>query len=178
MYNLASKTLPLFLDPFVVAIVLLVGSFLVRKRRPKVFQVTYVVSMILLLIAGCPTVEGWLTGSLEGQYPDAGADSYPPAQAIVAINTRENALFSHQLLARHGIGRIILVTSAIHMPRATAAFRKVRFEVVAAPADFQTGWRKSSAMFRWIPEAGALGGSSKAIREWLGLSVYRLRGWV
>jgi uncharacterized SAM-binding protein YcdF (DUF218 family) len=95
-----------------------------------------------------------------------------------SINTRENALFSHQLLARRGIGRIILVTSAIHMPRAAAAFRKAGFDVVAAPADFQTGWGESSAMFRWIPTAGALGGSSRAIREWLGLSVYRLRGWV
>lgn len=175
MYNLASKTLPLFLDPFVLAIVLLVCSFLVRKRRPKVFQITYVVSVMLLLIAGCPTVEGWLTGSLEGQYPDAGADSYPPAQAIVV---RENALFSHQLLSRRGIERIILVTSAIHMPRAAGAFRKVGFDVVAAPADFQTGWGESSAMCRWIPATGALGGSSRALREWLGLSVYRLRGWV
>ena len=259
MSNLASKTLPLFLDPFVLAIVFLVCSFLIRKPWPKIFQITYVASVLFLLIAGCPTVEGWLTGSLEGQYPDAGADSYPPAQAIVvlggtihmpsmvhhasgiidpsdrllmalrlyhagkapvvilsggnnplfgkvpeqseaevmrlllvewgipdaaiqveggSINTRENALFSHQLLARRGIERIILVTSAIHMPRAAAAFRKVGFEVVAAPADFETGWQKSSAMFDWIPAAGALVGSNKALREWLGLLVYRLRGWV
>ena len=85
MSNLASKTLPLFLDPFVLAIILLVGSFLLRKRWPKVFQITYVVSVILMSVAGCPTVEGWLTGSLEGQYPDAGADSYPSAQAIVVL---------------------------------------------------------------------------------------------
>ena len=85
MYNLASKTLPLFFDPFVLAIVLLVCSFLVRKQRPKVFQITYVVSVLFLLIAGCPTVEGWLTGSLEGQYPDAGADSYLSAQATVVL---------------------------------------------------------------------------------------------
>jgi hypothetical protein len=85
MYNLASKILPLVLDPLVLAIVLLVCSFVVRKRLPKVFQITYVVSVILLLVAACPTVEGWLTGSLERQYPDAGADSYPSAQAIVVL---------------------------------------------------------------------------------------------
>ena len=85
MYNLASKILPLFLDPLVLVIVLLVCSFLIRKPWPKIFQIAYVASVLFLLIAGCPTVEGWLTGSLEGQYPDAGANSYPPAQAIVVL---------------------------------------------------------------------------------------------
>ncbi len=258
MYNLASKILPLLLDPLVVAILLLLGSFLVWKRRPRVFLITYGTALILLVIGGCPAVERWLTDRLERQYPDLGVDSYPSAQAIVvlggaihmpstqhhasgiidssdrllmalrlyhagkaplvvmsggnnpfsvdapeqpeaeimrrllvewgisaaaieveggSINTHENAVFSRQLLGRRGIGQIILVTSAIHMPRAVAVFHKAGFDVIAAPADFQTGWRKSSAMFRWIPDAGALVGSSRAIREWLGLWVYRLRGW-
>src|SRR5450755_4455759 len=85
MYNLASKILPLLLDPLVLAIVLLACSFLVRKRRPKVFHITFAVAVIQLLVAGCPTVESWLTGSLERQYPDAGADYYPSAQAIVVL---------------------------------------------------------------------------------------------
>jgi uncharacterized SAM-binding protein YcdF (DUF218 family) len=259
MYNLASKILSLFLDPLALAIILLLCAFLFRKRRPKVFEITFIVSVLFLLTAGCPTVESWLTASLERQYPDRDADSYPPAQAIVvlggsihmpstvhhasgiidpsdrllralrlyhagkaplvvlsggnnplfteevplqseaevmrgllvewgipdaalqveggSINTHENALFSYQLLASRGVRRIILVTSAMHMPRAAAAYRKAGFDVVAAPADFQTGWRAPNAIFRWIPESGALVGSSRAIREWLGLWVYRLRGW-
>ena len=260
MYNLASKILPLLLDPLVLAIVLLVSSFLGRKRRPKLFQIMYVVSVILLSTAGCPIVADWLAGSLEGQFPDVGADFLPSAQAIVvlggainmpgkihhasgiidpsdrllmalrsyhagkaplvvlsggnnplfsgkvpgpseaevmrqlliewgipyaaiqvegdSINTRENALFSRRLLVEHGIWRIILVTSAIHMPRAAAAFRKVGFEVVPAPADFQTGWGETKAIFRWLPSSDALDGSSGAMREWLGVWAYRLRGWV
>ena len=259
MYNLASKILSLFLDPLALAIILLVCAFLVRKRRPKIFQITYVGTLMFLAVAACPTVEVWLTASLERQYPDRDVDSYRSAQAIVvlggtihmpstahhasgiidssdrllmalrlyhagkaplvvlsggnnplfteevpqqseaevmrgllvewgipdaalqvevgSINTRENALFSHQLLANRGVRRIILVTSAMHMPRAAAAYRKAGFDVVAAPADFQTGWSAPSAIFRWIPESGALVGSSRAIREWLGLWVYRLRGW-
>ena len=94
-----------------------------------------------------------------------------------SINTRENAVFSHQLLVARGIGRIILVTSAFHMPRAAATFRKVGFEVTAAPADFQTGWNESNSIFDWIPGGVALVGSSRALHEWLGLWVYRLRGW-
>ena len=259
MYNLASKILPLFVDPLALVIVLLICAFLVRRRRPKVFEITFIVSVMLLSIAGCPAFGGWLTASLERQYPDRDADSYPSAQAIVvlggtihmpsmfhhssgiinpsdrllmalrlyhagkaplvvlsggnnplftdevpeqseaevmrrllvewgipdatieveggSINTHENALFSHRLLGGRGIGRIILVTSAMHMPRAAAAFRKAGFDVIAAPADFQTGWRAPSAIFRWTPDAGALVGSSRAIHEWLGLWVYRLRGW-
>jgi uncharacterized SAM-binding protein YcdF (DUF218 family) len=94
-----------------------------------------------------------------------------------SINTHENALFSHRLLAGRGIGRIILVTSATHMPRAAAAYRKAGFDLVAAPADFQTGWQEPSAIFRWMPQAEAIFKSSKAIHEWLGLWVYRFRGW-
>jgi uncharacterized SAM-binding protein YcdF (DUF218 family) len=256
MYNLASKILPLFLDPVVLALVLLVGSFLVRRRRRKVVQTASLVTLILLAVAGSPIMEGWLSDSLERQYPDLGVDSYPSAQAIVvlggmpslehpsrgiinpsdrlsmalrlyqagkaplmalsggnnplfsgkvpeqseaeimrrslvergvpdaaieveghSINTRENSLFSRGLLGKRGIGRIILVTSAIHMPRAAAAFRKAGFDVVAAPADFQSGGEESNAMFRWIPGVEAVG-SNKAIHEWLGLCVYRLQGWI
>jgi uncharacterized SAM-binding protein YcdF (DUF218 family) len=65
----------------------------------------------------------------------------------------------------------------MHMPRAAAAFRKAGFDVVAAPADFQTGWGEPSAIFRWMPWADAIDNSSKAIHERLGLWVYRLRDW-
>ena len=34
-----------------------------------------------------------------------------------SINTYENALFSHRLLAAHAIRRIFLVTSAMHLPQ-------------------------------------------------------------
>lgn len=94
-----------------------------------------------------------------------------------SINTRENALFSRRLLASKGIGRIILVTSAIHMPRAAGTFRKVGFDVVAAPADFRSGWGESSAIFNWIPATDAMKVSSDSIHEWLGIWVYRIRGW-
>ena len=46
-----------------------------------------------------------------------------------SINTRENALFTRKLLADEGIQNIILVTSALHMCRAAATFRKVEFKV-------------------------------------------------
>jgi uncharacterized SAM-binding protein YcdF (DUF218 family) len=94
-----------------------------------------------------------------------------------SIDTRGNALFSYRILSARGIRKIILVTSAMHMPRAAAAFRKVGFEVIPAPADFRTGWEGSNPFLLWLPKAESMELSEKALHEWLGLWVYRLRGW-
>jgi len=105
-----------------------------------------------------------------------------PSSALLledhSLSTRENALFSYRALQSKGIRRILLVTSAMHMPRAAGVFRKAGFEVVPAPADFRTGWTDGSTLEKWIPNAGSLSNSDKAIREWAGFLVYRLRGWI
>jgi len=105
----------------------------------------------------------------------------PPSAIEVesgSINTHENAIQSYQALAPRGIRRILLVTSAMHMPRAAAAFRKAGFDVVAVPADFRTGWGKPNIVARWLPSANSLANSDAALHEWLALAVYRLRGWI
>lgn len=104
----------------------------------------------------------------------------PGSQILVedlSVNTHENALFTHRLLAPMGIQHIILVTSATHMPRAAATFRKAGFEVEAAPADFNTDWDEESSVFNWVPASAALADSEFAIHEWIGIWIYRLRGW-
>ena len=105
-----------------------------------------------------------------------------PSEAILledqSLNTKENAQFSYSLLKARGIRHILLVTSAIHMPRAATVFRKAGFEVSPAPADFHTGWSQNRGLFDWLPDATYLARSDSAVREWVGLLVYRLRGWV
>jgi uncharacterized SAM-binding protein YcdF (DUF218 family) len=102
-----------------------------------------------------------------------------PASAILtedhSVNTHENATMSFELLSARKIRKIILVTSAIHMPRAVATFRKAGFEVVPAPADFYTGWDGDD--LSWIPSSDNLDNTESAMREWVGLWVYRQRGW-
>ena len=104
-----------------------------------------------------------------------------PSGAILleehSLNTRENAVFTYSALKARGIGRILLVTSALHMPRAAAVFRKAGFEVNPAAADFRTGWGEAS-LWDWLPKARNLERSDRALREWIGLLVYRLRGWI
>jgi uncharacterized SAM-binding protein YcdF (DUF218 family) len=103
-----------------------------------------------------------------------------PGQVILlenkSRNTRENALFSRVILQRRGISCILLVTSAFHMPRASAAFRNVGFEVTPAPADFQTR-DEEGPVLRFFPAPQSLTQSDLALKEWMGLFVYRMRGW-
>lgn len=90
--------------------------------------------------------------------------------------TWENALLTEELAAAKGIRRVLLVTSAWHMPRALAAFRQTGLEVVPAGADYG-GPNGQPAVFSLLPSASALSRSSLMLREHLGLFVYRLRGW-
>lgn len=88
--------------------------------------------------------------------------------------TRENAEFTKVLLDGFNIRRVILVTHAIHMPRALESFRAAGIDAVPAPTQFvrerQPEWQD------WIPTVDALGLSYRALHEHLGMLWYRLRG--
>ena len=95
-----------------------------------------------------------------------------------SINTHENAILSYQALAPRGIHKILLVTSAMHMPRAAGTFRKAGFEVIAVPGDFHSGWGDGYFLEKWLPGGKSLVDSDTALYEWLGIAMYRLRGWM
>ena len=101
-------------------------------------------------------------------------------------NTAENASESRKLLEAKGITRIILVTSAFHMPRSVPLFEHQGFEVIPAPTDYavtQADWdyltrpSLSTQLMNLIPSAGNLEMTSRALKEYIGIFVYRLRGW-
>lgn len=102
-------------------------------------------------------------------------------------NTYENALDTRALLAPKNINRIILVTSALHMPRAVAIFKKQGFDVLPAPTDYQVtdaDWAHytqadlSLQLYNLLPASADLDLTSRAIKEWIGIVVYRMRGWL
>ncbi len=105
-----------------------------------------------------------------------------PAEALLAeprsVNTRGNATETYAVLQARGIQQIVLVTSAMHMTRAAATFRKAGFTVTPSPADYRTGWSAGLDLASWLPDAGYLRLSDIALKEWAGLLVYRLRGWI
>lgn len=92
-------------------------------------------------------------------------------------NTRENGVNASAIMLTHGIKRILLVTSAFHMRRASAVFEKLGVGVVPAATDYQVG-EPDPGMLDWLPDAEALWGTTFGAKEYIGWFVYRLRGWV
>ena len=91
-------------------------------------------------------------------------------------NTYENAVYTSQMLAREKLRRILLVTSPIHMWRATASFRKQGLDVIPAPARNSLSGDKAWAADRWRPQRSVLWLSHHTLHEYFGLAVYLLSG--
>lgn len=89
-------------------------------------------------------------------------------------DTAENAAFSAQLLRKDGVTRIVLVSDAMHMPRAKAVFERAGLEVIAAPTMFFG--KQAYSVHAWLPSAEGMRRSWYAVYELLGMAWYRLRG--
>jgi uncharacterized SAM-binding protein YcdF (DUF218 family) len=90
-------------------------------------------------------------------------------------NTFENALYSRDLIKPNANERWLLVTAALHMPRAIGCFRRVGFKVEDYPIQYTTGDR-SRLQTAFALRASALARLDAAMKEWIGLVVYRLTG--
>ncbi len=102
-------------------------------------------------------------------------------------NTYENAVYTIDLLEEAGVERVILVTSALHMPRSVAIYKKLGWEVIPAPTDYIVTdrawdelWRSNftNQLLNFLPRAENLSQTTNALKEYLGMLVYRLRGWI
>ena len=102
-------------------------------------------------------------------------------------NTYENAVNSRKFLNEKGINRIILVTSALHMPRSVDLFKHQGFDVIPAPTDYsvtQAAWQRltdpnlATQLLNLMPSIDNLSSVTRALKEYLGMLVYRLRGWM
>jgi uncharacterized SAM-binding protein YcdF (DUF218 family) len=104
-----------------------------------------------------------------------------PAEAILldraSRNTFENAVESRAIWTAKGFRRGYLVTSAAHMPRALAVFRRAGLPVEPSPTDFRVRMPLYDSVLDFLPDAEALARTTAAIRELIGLGVYRMRGW-
>jgi uncharacterized SAM-binding protein YcdF (DUF218 family) len=89
-------------------------------------------------------------------------------------NTWENAALTHRLVNPRAEETWLLVTSASHMPRAVGSFRAAGWRVVPWPVNHTTG-ADPVLWYNW-PFPTRLNQSEGALREWIGLAVYRLTG--
>ncbi|GAB4354380.1 MAG: YdcF family protein [Oricola sp.] len=92
-----------------------------------------------------------------------------------SLNTYQNAVLTRAVLPNDAKGKWLLVTSAFHMPRSVGAFRKQGVPIIPWPVDYRTSGRETLSFGRNNP-AAAMGEFSDALREWLGLLVYRMTG--
>jgi uncharacterized SAM-binding protein YcdF (DUF218 family) len=95
-------------------------------------------------------------------------------------NTRESALEVQRILAslNQSPSGCLLITSAFHMPRSYACFRKVGLELDTFATDSYAHPRTFTPDVLFIPRISALEIWQKLLREWTGFLAYKLAGYV
>ncbi len=102
-------------------------------------------------------------------------------------NTHDDAIFSAEMLKQAEITKIVLVTSAAHMPRSVALFKHQGLEVIPAPVDYtvtRQGWQTlanggwQAKLISLLPNASSMGLTTNVIKEYLGIFIYHLQGWL
>lgn len=97
-------------------------------------------------------------------------------------NTHENAVNVKQIMDAQNIHRILLVTSALHMPRSLRIFQKLGIDSIPMATDFLSTDEETlsiqEAALNLLPEAERLRLTTRALKEYIGIAVYWLRGWL
>lgn len=104
-----------------------------------------------------------------------------PASRIVfenrARNTVENARYSYELVGPNEGDTWLLVTSALHMPRAVGAFRGAGWSVIPYPVDYQSARRPAPIVDLSYDVIEELVQLDRVVTEWVALVAYRAFGW-
>ena len=97
----------------------------------------------------------------------------------VCRDTHDEAVKVSAMFKEKGWKRVLLVTSAAHMPRSVAVFEKAGVVVDPVPCDYISSFNNIGDT-RWLhsPKLGSLQGIASWLHEIIGLAVYRLRGWI
>jgi len=120
----------------------------------------------------------WSVGKPEGEYLRDVAIKYGiPKNHIILTenveNTDQEAKAVRKILSTDDL-KVILVTSAFHMPRAQKVFEAAGITVIPFPVDFISGAEKLTFM-HFIPSAGAFNNTSFFVREMIGRTYYNLK---
>ena len=196
LYRQHERTyLPLPIDkiPVAGAIVLLAGdvgiplwprieSQLTGNRALHAFRLYHSGKAPIVIISGGNVFpqEGVLA---EAEYTRGILQSWGiPKSAILlettSRNTQQNAIYTSELLDQLEIDKILLVTTAIHMPRAVATFLQKGVDVIPAPSGYSVVGTKRPVILEWWPKLGNMNKAQAYIHEVLGMQIYRLRGWI
>ncbi|MEA5471619.1 YdcF family protein [Spirulina sp. 06S082] len=113
-----------------------------------------------------------------------------PRSAIIeeteSLNTYQNAVNVKKILEKEKLDRILLVTSAMHMARSYLIFKHQNIDFIPAPTDFyttenlniKTDFNLWVFLLSLIPSIEGMSNTTQALREYIGIVVYWLRGWL
>jgi uncharacterized SAM-binding protein YcdF (DUF218 family) len=131
-----------------------------------------------LLLAGGPGAGA--EGSLAGTMAAFAAELGVPTQAIRLAggsqDTREDIAAAAAAVRAHG-GPVLLVTSALHMPRARAVAARQGLDLAPCISDWLQIPGLAVNAPTVLPHSASTGRSYALLREWLATIAYRLRGW-
>jgi uncharacterized SAM-binding protein YcdF (DUF218 family) len=85
--------------------------------------------------------------------------------------TFENGVESKKILAARGLEAIVLITDAMHMPRAERCFRKQGLAVTTAACNYRATEIEYS-VWDFVPSPHGADSVQQAFHEWLGLLWY------
>lgn len=96
-------------------------------------------------------------------------------------NTAQNAQFTKDFLEKKGINtnqEFILITSAFHMFRSKGCFDKVGLKTESFPTDYYSHDVKYDIPSLIFPDSNSIQYWTKLFKEWLGIIVYKLVGYM
>lgn len=119
----------------------------------------------------------WSLGDPEGEFLSEfvnmnGIDAGKITLTRVVQNTDDEAKAIAELITSNE--KLILITSAFHMPRARMVFKNQNILVTEFAVDFRTRWSKLDIL-DFLPQAKAFKDSSLFIREMIGRAYYSLK---
>lgn len=119
----------------------------------------------------------WSLGMPEGEFlaqfvKSQGINKNQVILTEVVQNTNDEAIAVSKILPKNS--KIILVTSAFHMPRAKTVFENQNLKVIPYAVDFRLSEKKMDVL-DFLPQANAFKHSSFYFREIIGRAYYSLR---
>ncbi len=149
---------------------ILVGEELLRKGTARHLLISGGSGLILAKGESEATILGrWLT------------ERGVPVRHIIiepkSRNTAENARESAAIIRAAGWKKVVLVTSAFHMPRSVMCFRKAGVEVIPYPVDYYAS-RVFPGPEALVPGESALETTTVVMKEIVGIAAYWIRGYI
>lgn len=84
-------------------------------------------------------------------------------------NTYENALYTKQLCQEMHFQKVILVTSAYHLPRSVILFQRENINVIPYPSGYLTSQNTILNAFAFTPSHRSVRNTAIAMKEYLGI---------